>query len=191
MIPLNTFTAEPIYSPLLDPYSDEFTPFSDRHRGGIAISDGSKGRDYQIWEIRYADGVASIYLEESLIPSYSISIPEPDMISVAFDNNMRPTIAYVISNVGYLYYYDTLTESYSTISISGITSSRARIDDVSDFYNSTSDVLWIYTLGDTVRWRQQRDRYTVEYIVGAAGGKVIKKAGMNQLRRFQIELNLP
>lgn len=191
MIPANTFTAEPLTADFITPYQRPYQALVDAHLGGVAIGNPSQGRDVRVWVGRYEAGEIRIYSETDNVLGFALPVVGVTELSIAFDNNMNPVIAYRTNAGGHLYYYDTITAAYATLTVADISRARVRTDDVSDFYNASSDVLWVYVRGGVVYWRQQRDRYATERTVGTAGSKLLTQAGMTHARRFQIALEDP
>ena len=108
-------------------------------------------------------------------------------VSLAFDNNMGLVIAWTTSTGANLYYYDTPTSSYVTRNFPGITSCRVCVDDPREFYTSNSDVIFGYTIGGNLCYRQQRDRYNVEYIIQPTTRPLIKM-GPSSENRLQFDM---
>lgn len=108
-------------------------------------------------------------------------------MSLAFDSNMGIVLCWMASNGGNLYYFDTLSSSYTTRAFSDVTSCRVVVDDSRDFYASASDVIFGYTRAGNLCWRQQRDRYDVERVVGPTSRLLVKMAP-NINRRLQFAL---
>jgi hypothetical protein len=79
-----------------------------------------------------------------------------------------------------------LTSTYLTKDFEGTTSCRVAVDDARDFYNTNSDVIFAYTKNNTLYWRQQRDRYEIERVVGTTAKKLIRM-GLAQTNRLQFE----
>jgi hypothetical protein len=118
---------------------------------------------------------------------FTMTASEVLTISLAFDANMAPVIAWTTPTDANLYYYDTLTSTYITRVFSGITSCRVCVDDPLKFYTSQSDVIFGYTINGNLCYRQQRDRYNIEYIIQPITGSLTKLAP-SSVNRLQFEL---
>jgi hypothetical protein len=154
--------------------------------GGVAISDPSQGRQVKVWNISY-DGT-NINVKPSDGPvAFSLTASPVTSVSLAFDNNMGLVIAWTTGTGANLYYFDTLTSQYITRNFSGISSCRVCVDDARDFYQASSDVMFSYTLSGNLYWRQQRDRYDIQYLIGATT-KMLIRAAPNIGNRLQFEL---
>jgi hypothetical protein len=183
MIPNNAFTLTPIVSAFLPPMDETYQPLTSKSRGGVALNDASLGRDYQNWVVSY-DGSDILVAPQGGSTVFTLTVAGVLSVSLAFDNNMNPVIAWMDSVGAKLYWYDNT--NFVTTPFSA-TSCRVTIDDVRDFYNANSDVIFAYTNAGTLYWRQQRDLYAIERTVGPTTG-LLQKVGLNQLNRLQFQL---
>lgn len=188
-VPLNTWTSPAVYAPFVPPINDEpYDPLSMRATGGIALGDGSQGREVQFWTCSY-DGADINVVPE--LGGGSFALPVADVLSccLAFDSNMAVAIAYTKADGGYLYYFNSLSSTFQTLFLAGVTSCRVAVDKTAEFFDAQSDVIFAYIdSGDVIRWRQQRDRYATEYTIGAAAaGKPMTRLGPNEENRLQIQ----
>ncbi|MNV87345.1 hypothetical protein D3C71_1814610 [compost metagenome] len=86
-------------------------------------------------------------------------------------------------------WYDPIATGYVTTELpAGCVNPRVSLDDKRSEYAPSSDVILAYVRAGNLYYRQQRDRYTVEYLwqTGVPAGLV--KIGMNRLLRFQFAL---
>ena len=187
MIPANTFTPTPIVSDFLDPNTLQYHPLTQVVLGGVALNDPSLGRMYKSWTVYYEFGI--IFVQPNAEPvAFSIAEPDVTSVSLSFDNNMAIVLNWTYTGGAKLYYYDTLTLAYITRDFPGITSSRVCVDDAQPFYNQDSDVIFSYIKNNNLYWRQQRDRYDIERLIGAAPGRTLVKVGLNAGNRLQFKL---
>ena len=186
MIPASAFTVLPDTSVFIPPFSDRYKPFEMRTRGGAAIGNASQGRDTQYWKVKYAGAIISVGIYAQL-PVFTLAVTGIETVSLAFDNNMGITLAWQIGSTSTIYYFDTIALAYITKTFTGTTSCRICVDDERSFNNANSDVIFAYTTGSSLHWRQQRDRYDVEYTVGPTTKK-IRRLAPNSNRRLQFEL---
>ena len=187
MIPLNTFTPTPIISNFQAPYDLPYNPLSQDVLGGIAIGNPSQGRQYKIWTVSYNGAAIDVKPVDGPI-AFSLLAANVETVSLAFDNNMGLVIAWKLTTGGAnLYYFDTLTSQYITRFFAGVLSCRVVVDDARDFYTASSDVIFGYTLGGNLYWRQQRDRYDNQYLVGPTT-KFLRKMAPNVGNRLQFQL---
>jgi hypothetical protein len=186
MIPGGNFTTIPVVTALQPPYDLPYDPVSQIVPGGIALSDPSEGRLYQNWEISY-DG-ANINIKP-VLSSVVFTLPMPGVltVSLAFDNNMGLAFAWQTLAGSNLYYFDTDLSAYTTKIFPGTTSCRVCVDEPRDYYNADSDVMIGYTRSNTLYYRQQRDKYNIEYTVGATN-RTLRKMAPSLGNRLQFEL---
>ncbi len=188
-VPLNTWTDPAVYAPFLPPIDDPiYDPLSMRATGGVALGDGSQGREVQFWTCSY-DGANINVVPE--IPGPSFALPVADVLSccLAFDSNMAVAIAYTKADGAYLYYFNSLTSSFQTLFLTGVTSCRVAVDKTTEFFNAQSDVIFAYiNASNVVNWRQQRDRYAIEYTIGPAlSSRPMARMGPTTDNRLQIQ----
>lgn len=183
MIPNNAFTTTPIVSAFLPPKDEPYQPLTSKSRGGVALNDASLGRDYQNWVVSY-DGSDILVAPQGGSTAFTLTVAGVLSVSLAFDNNMNVILAWMDSVGAKLYWFNNT--SYVTTAFAA-TSCRVTIDDVRDFYNANSDVIFAYTNAGTLYWRQQRDLYAIERTVGSTTG-LLQKVGLNQLNRLQFQL---
>lgn len=186
MIPSNAFTITPIVSTFQEPYNQQYHKLSQNVLGGIAINDASAGRQTQIWNVAYNGAFINVKTESGPVV-FSLAQADVQTVSLAFDNNMGLVIAWTTTGGAKLYYYDSLTSQYIIRDFPGIESCRVCVDDARDFYTASSDVIFSYTLGGNLYWRQQRDRYDIQYLIGATA-KTLIRAAPNVGNRLQFEL---
>jgi hypothetical protein len=187
MIPANAFTPTPIISNFQPPYDQPYQPLLQNVLGGVAIGNASLGRQVKIWTVAY-NGVSITVKPIDGPIAFTLVAANVQTVSLAFDNNMGLVIAWqVIGGGSNLYYFDTLTSQYITRLFAGTTSCRVCVDDARDFYTSQSDVIFSYTLGTNLYWRQQRDRYDNQYLIGPTT-KLLRKAAPNTGNRLQFQL---
>lgn len=186
MIPGGNFTAIPVVANFVPPYDLNYTPLSQIVPGGIAIGDPSQGRLYQNWEAFYDSGNIQVRTEFGPVV-FTLPALNVETVSLAFDNNMGIVLAWETTGGANLYYFDTISTTYITRFFPGINSCRVCVDNSKDFYTTQSDVIFGYTLGGNLYYRQQRDRYDVEYLIGATTKSLIKMAP-SEANRLQFEL---
>lgn len=192
MLPNNAISVTPNYSAYQSPDNVDNQATQSYEYGGTAINDASLGRLYQVWRA-YFDG-AGAYVAPSvsgtpittLVTATGISF-----VSIAFDTSMAPSLAYIQNGVYKFRWYNTLTAMYQTDTYAGLTSVKVSTDDKRRGVEGQSDVILAYTRDGTLYWRQERDRYLIEYTAGPSGTRLLTRLGMNAQFRMQFELTLP
>jgi hypothetical protein len=186
MIPENRITAAPIVGNFSFPLTEEYNPIHQRVFGGISLGDSTKGRLFKLWEVKLNNGIISIGPVGSSIV-LNIQAPGASSVGLAFDTAMRVTVCWTTTTGSWLFYYNTVTQNYSTLFFQGYTSCRVCVDDPRSFYETESDVIFSYTYSGNLYWRQQRDRYSEERHIGPTPGSIIK-VGLSLLGRLQFEI---
>lgn len=163
----------------------------DYERGGVALSDPSLGLDVKTWRARLVGDQVRISAEPYDTETVYLEASGITELSLAFDQNMRPMVAFMQGGAAKLNWYDSLAgEVVTTTLAAGTRSPYLALDDKRDGQSGSSDVILAYILGNRLCTRQQRDRFTIEttrkWFVGNAVS--IKRMGMNAGLRLQWEL---
>ncbi|TXH55300.1 MAG: hypothetical protein E6Q97_09080 [Desulfurellales bacterium] len=191
-MPANTLSPLPTYSAFLAP--DDRVRASllvDYEMGGADIGDPSQGLQVKAWEAR-VDG-SDIQVRPDGAGAWTTVTSDSGVteIALAFDQNMRPTIAYVAGGVAKLYWYDATAAAYVTTSFPGAESPVVTMDDKRDMQVGLNDVLLFYLQDGRVKHRRQRDRYTIEYDLEdvPTGMTRIARWGFTEGKRVQLEFS--
>lgn len=167
---------------------------SDFERGGVAIGDPTQGLDVATWEA-YVDGdQVKVHTYPGGADTVLFTDPGVTELRLAFDQNMRPAIAFVSDGLAKLYWYDPVRQAAVITTIPNATSPVLCLDDKRDGQRDFSDILLFYLRGtpDEPRllMRAQRDRYGVEYDLGlvAAGTARLETVGMAKNLRLRMRL---
>lgn len=187
-IPLHIISPVPVQAEFVAPLDEPYTPLEESVLGGTAVGNGSAGRQVQKWSVFY-DGTAIRVASEGGPVEFSLTVPGVLTVSLAFDTNMAVAVAYQTAVGANLHFYNGVLGAYDTMTIVGATSCRAGLDDQRQFNESASDVIFSYTLDDVLYYREQRDRYLVERVVGPSIG-ILLRTGQNVLNRFQWKLGI-
>ena len=189
-IPEDRASTAPVIGNLLPP-ADRFRPdLTAYHLGGIGIQDPSQGLEVQVWVAQgYANRV-DVFPEND--PAAAVTFvsgaTRVEFVALAFDQNMRPVIAYTDAGVTKLFWYDSSAADYVTTEYPTAQSPFCVMDDTrpSATLTGRNDVLFFYIDGG-LKYRQQRDRYQTEYTLSAVSSGRIARAGMTDALRLQIE----
>lgn len=192
MMPNNVFSLIPLPAPYLKPRTRprflSTTGLSDVHYGGRAIGDASLGVTYQLWTA-FTPGDGNIWLSADQVAPFPYLIGvNPAWLAIAFDQSSNVTIPYV-DKTGVLsyYWYDSTIPGYRTTVVgAGYTRCFAAFDDNRVQMLTGSDVIIVYPRAGNIIARQQRDRFGVEYTLGAAPGTLVQ-FGMNSQYRMQFQ----
>lgn len=195
MIPMGRLSSVVVSAEYVSP--DNVEPTSkliDYELGGVALNDPSGGLQDRIWTCTCDGETGDVYLEAPGIASTKIfTAPNTTEISLAFDQNMRPFFAYVQDGQAKYRWYDTVLGA-NRISLLGPTdrSPRCCLDDKRPYQTAqgSGDIILAYRRGEGgLYYRQQRDRFEVEYeLTTTAPGKNLLRVGMNAIYRLQFLL---
>lgn len=203
MIPGGKFTTEPDVSPYRPPLDLPYDPLNQIVWGGKALFDPSEGRMVKYWQVSYSNGDINVFPVGGPV-EFTLSLTgwdifawdskewdpdsieiQVDSVSLAFDPAMRPVIGWQSGTDSNMYYFDGT--QYIILTITNTTSSRVFLDDPRDFNTLGSDVMIAYTKNNKLFYRQERENYEDEKLIGSTE-KFLIKAGLNTGNRLQFEL---
>lgn len=192
-LPNNMLSTQPIAASFLAPRqqirASSLEGLTDYHYGGIALGDSSQGLSYQVWTAYCPDGLNIWLLAPNTTPFTFLADVSPVWLALSFDQNSRPFIGYVTAQgTGFFYWFDTLVNKFVTTQLptSGLYARIfASVDDLRPQNITNSDTILSYVRAGSLLIRQQRDRYSIEYTLGAAPGKLVQ-AYMNSHWRYQF-----
>lgn len=195
-LPQHVLSTTPIPAPFLPPRG---TPralpregLTDFHFGGVALSDPSQGITFQLWTAQLkSDGF--VWLSAPNTPEFAYLNVGTDVtwVTLAFDQNARPFIAYSVFDTGVskYYWFDTVPQQFVTSTLPvGSTRVFASLDDNRSIEVQNNDIIFAYVRAAKLYYREQRDRYGVEYLLGDAPSPtaLLSQIGMNYNWRFQF-----
>lgn len=184
MIPNKTLASEKVPAPYLN--KRRVGLLEDYEQGGVALQDPSQGLLYQTWRCGVS-GTDIVAYEQDGTPHVLLSAPDVEQVSLAFDQNMQPNVAYVSAGQAYWWWYDTTTQAHNTMTMdSDVVSPRATLDDKRTRNLGDSDIILAYIRGSGLYYRQQRDRYATEYLLDANAGPALHDVGMAANLRLQF-----
>lgn len=189
MIPEQRFSSQAIKGQLVNPWSRQANV--SRHWGPIALQDPSQGLLVKLWQMRAMQDGSDLLLSASGVAEYAwYTHNRPiEQVSLAFDQNGRPVVAFVDSDgAAFLRWFDPTPNEIVTVAIGYATTPRVTLDDARAFNGANSDVILGYVRDGVVRYRQQRDRFTIEYTppIGPGG----EPALATTLRHISMNSNL-
>ena len=174
------------------------TDTEDYELGGVAIQDPSQGYYVKIWRGRISHGGRYLLIGSEDTPDTmwydSGGFGRLTEVSLAFDQNMRPILAFVEAGVAKFQWYDTAIEQQVVTTLdSDVRNPRVSMDEKRADFGTTNDVILSYLRGQNLYVRVGRDRYTVEYLIqsGIPEDYFLYKTGMNLGLRFQWEFRKP
>lgn len=186
MLPENKLSTEPIFSSFLVPNRKDL--LVDYEKGGVAVQNPSEGLDVYLWEAFYED--KWITLKNDVETVRWLNIENVTELSLSFDFNMNPTVVYVTGGSTYLNWYDSSVQQLVTTNFgTSVQSPQVSLDGNRLILSNSSDIIFAYVRNSAVYYRQQRDRYGIEYYVGnITEGVTLLQIGMNIKCRFQFKI---
>lgn len=165
----------------------------DYELGGIALNDGTQGLQVQNWRARLVGTEIRVAPDPYTTETVLVTAAGITQLSLAFDQNMNPVVAYVQSGLTKLYWYSTALQAMTTTTFDAeVRSPFLCMDDKRNAASllNINDVLLFYIRTNRLCYRQQRDSYNTERTLAWFDGSqvTINKAGMNVGLRMQIEL---
>lgn len=166
MLPDNSLSDPPVPSPFLPPRNVPATLKESLEMGGVALNDPSQGLMVQVWRAWAID--TDVYIESATHPA-SLLFSVANLItevSLTFDQNMFPFVAFMENGRAKFRWYDTLIGAYTITTMdNGVRTPRCSIDDKRQFAVSASDIILGYIYDGNLCYRQQRDRYNIERVL--------------------------
>lgn len=188
MLPENELSSTIIQAPFLGAKALGVSKTVDYENGGIAINDASEGLLYQIWRARLIED--NILLDAEKVEEFVLySDTGISEISFTFDQNMRSALAFVKDDRAYLRWYDTSVGAQTVTELaSDVITPRVSLDDKRYTQSAINDVILAYIRSGSLYYRQQRDRFLIEYFLASDITTGLIKIGMNRQFRFQFML---
>lgn len=194
MIPENRLSSTPVLGPLINSTVPNNLLVSSEY-GGIALYDASAGLQVKPWTLQYDRVSQNVTLSADGVPTTVLfNRPSITQVSIAFDRNMFPFVAFVQAGQAKLYFYDDLVPGFVfwETELGTATYPRCTHDDKRRLQSASADIILAYIKDGTIKYRQQRDRYLIERELpqGVAGptvsANILYHVGMNSNYRLQF-----
>ncbi len=190
MIPENSLSSQQIVRQLITEHAG-LRPTEAYHRGGVALNDPSLGLDLQLWSLRFV-GRDFLLSAEQVAEAVLFSVTgEVSSASLAFDQNMRPFVAFIEDGTAKYRWFDTLDSTTKITVLPGASSVKCCTDDLRVSQIQRSDIIMAYIGPAGLCYRQQRDRYLTERVLQPGVGGVLHSVGMNKGLRLQFRISAP
>lgn len=193
MLPDDSASSIAVPDLMLAPDSYVTSPLVDYEMGGVALNDASQGLRVKTWQLYVAGNTVTVKPEggnaTALFSRAGIS-----ELALAFDQNMRPAVAFLQSQRLYLYWFDSQSGGFVFTSFGAATSPRLALDDKRPSQlGPRSDIILAYIRDDALWYRQQRDRFLIERKLrdNLVPGTRLRAMGMGKALRMQFELIQP
>jgi hypothetical protein len=168
----------------------------DMESGPIALNDPTEGLFYQAWTLRYYGETGDFTLSApNTAETIVLNAANVTEISLAFDQNGNPFIAFVEDDVAKFFWFDPVIpgDTVTNLPANSLTP-RCCTDDKLETAAAAnrSDVILCYVNSGALKMRKERDRYTIEEIIESdfvhpvtGNPALLKRVGMNEIRRLQ------
>lgn len=183
----------PIIGTLSSPDNIPKRPTIAYSLGGIGLSDPTKGLAIQIWRAWFDRESSKVFIESPNTPA--VALFDQDKIvwlTFAFDQNMRWTAAYTLSDgKSYLRWFNTISSGYEVTEIGEkVVSPLLTLDDKRPSQSASSDVILAYIQNQIVYVRVQRERFSIPHVWSdnIPEDWSIRNFGMNSKLRLQMEI---
>jgi hypothetical protein len=190
MLPDHVLSTIPVIGKYLFPDDLDPSPIVDYELGGVAVSDATQGLKVQVWKVRLKLGVnyiGTVYLSAPNTAEFVVYAGDSiSTISLAFDQNMKPALAFMQDEVAKLWWYDNTIPGYDVITLPSDTHiPRICFDDKRNEVVSSADILLTYVRDGSLYFREQRDRFTIEYELKTGIISDVLQFGMTSKNRVQ------
>lgn len=168
MLPEQELSTSTIFASteISNPQPDKLT---SRELGGVALNNPNDGLMVKVWTATVIPGDPNdtVMVGADDVPAVAVvSAPEITEVSLAFDQNMQPTVAFVSSSAAKLYWYDSAIPGYTVTDYGlSVTTPRITLDDHRERETGTSDIILAYIRDGSLFFRAQRDRFLIEYML--------------------------
>ena len=183
MMPNNILSSQAIDSPFIAP--NRSNELVDYEYGGIALGDVSQGLQAKLWHCFYENG--QIKVSNGLTTQVLLAVENIIALSLAFDLNMRPMVAYLANGHCYLWWYDSQAAAQITTDFGpSLSFPQLALDDKRSSQSANADVIFAYIKNNNAYMRLQRERFLIEHELAAA--KRLVQIGMMTNHRFGFAL---
>ena len=165
MMPDNALSSQSVPSSIIGARALGIGLKTDYEDGPIGIADASQGLYVQVWGGQAFD--LGVFIESNATGRIDImSALNITTMSFTFDQNGRVVVVYTQYGNTRIWWYDTTLSDYTTSTIgTGITSPKVFLDEKRPIFAASSDIILGYIKNDNLYFRQQRDRYEIEYLL--------------------------
>jgi len=186
-LPNNTRSDPAITAPFIFPDSLERELLVDYELGGVALNNPSQGLLVQRWTLTLVGDDVTVS-PDSGGSTVLFTLSGITELSLAFDQNMHPFVTYILSGDAWYWWFDSLlVEQVHTQMASDVENTRCCTDDKRPQLTASSDIILAYKRGSSLFYRQQRDRYGVEYDLDFSSSLPLNRVGMTNNLRLKFE----
>lgn len=162
--------------------------------GGLGLNNPTLGLLFQVWtctaELDISTNDVSVFVQAPVVAKTLLFTANGiTSVDIAFDQNMRPFVAYKQGALWKYWWYDPTVQQQIHSTLAGARDLRCCLDDHNSFGVSSSDILLCYiNTANQLCARYQRDRYAIEYVLTSAVPENLVYVGRNSQSRVQFGL---
>lgn len=187
MIPDNALSTFPVVAGFVERVSRRTLPLVDYEVGGVALGDASQGLLVREWRVQVL-GPDVVIDYDGGAQQVMFSRPNITEVALAFDQNMRPYIAFVQDGTAWLWWFDTVPGAMVFSSFVGAVTPRLATDEKRPLQLANSDVILAYVRAGGLYFRMQRERFQTEHLLASGVNATLVAIGMNRSNRLQFRL---
>jgi hypothetical protein len=156
--------------------------------GPVALNDSSEGLDVQVWTCSVS-GDDIVIESDTHAQSVLFTAAGTSQVSLTFDQNGAPFVAFVQAGEAKFWWYDTLINDYTITTLpAGSLTPRATLDERRIPNLGNGDIILAYVLDGDLVYRQQRDRYQTEYLLRENVGGVLSQIDRTNVLRLGFDI---
>ena len=181
MIPNNQLSSVAIVNNYLPPNTELYRPTESASLGGDSLGDSGDNLVTKTWLAKYNSDTNEVTIESDTdAPELLFVRPDITEISLSYDQNMRPTVAFMEDGVATLWWYDSQVSDQVFTQYPDATDPRVILDDRRPWAIGDSDNLLFYVKNDNLYMRIQRERFQDEHLL---------KENLNGQRLWRVSTN--
>jgi len=161
-----------------------------RHIGGVGIGDASQGLRVKVWTCT-TDGTSVFIGDGTPPPAVLFNGTGITEVSHCFDQNMNPFVAFVDASGSRFRWFDPQVSAFVITALpAGSLTPRCTLDDNRVSQSASSDIILSYVRGGVLHYRQQRDRFGLEYTLQTGLFSTLRAIGMSDTLRLQFQVGI-
>jgi hypothetical protein len=191
MLPEGSPSSTDVRAVFLQPDDAARDPLVDFEMGGIHVNDPSLGLNYQQWRAWATETTVRLSIVGGA-EEQELFVATVTELSLTFDQNMRPTVAFMEAGACLLYWFDPVPAENVMFNIDDAYSPFVTLDDKRDPMLQNSDIILAYLRGQSCYYRIQRERFLIEHLLQAglpSGTSRIVNFGMNRQNRLEAVIH--
>ena len=161
-------------------------PYTESYEwGGVDFADPSEGLISHTWRAWTNGRKIWCQREGSAVVRELVNDIAITEVDLTFDQNMQPCLVYKTGEDVKLIWYNSQLDKFVTTQFENLHYPRVSLDDKRPFNIANSDIIFAYIRAESLYYRIQRERYSVEHLLlDRVGSNELIKIGMSENLRF-------